>query len=256
MKSYEYCDCSKPSRYKGEMPECKANMTTAEPTPTQLLEKEMVDAGQCHPRTKVLVNTRAIQLATELEVAKKKYEELENSQCSTWHLEKILKQLADKDRECEQDKAELSKVGASNVSKLVIRHLRLLRQLNERDKPDGFASWEDYHNHIIQLRTENATLKLERDKLLETQAMPLHTCAGDNCTNETCKLIRELKRDKERLDWLQENPDLFDSGVMDDHLGEPTRKTFIAGNIADWSLARNCVREAIDSAITQGKAQG
>lgn len=53
----------------------------------------------------------------------------------------------------------LQRVAATSVENLADRYLDLLKQLNEKDKPIGFKSWEDYHQHVQKTREQNQTLK-------------------------------------------------------------------------------------------------
>ena len=117
-------------------------------------------------------------IATELEAAQKDIKRVNNFReavaLKNRNLENSLaiaeQQLADKTRECGDIHAELIQAKETFVNAFP----KLLKQDVE----------------IRQLRAENA-------ELLKTQAIPFHTCAGDACTNETCKLVRELKKDKD-----------------------------------------------------------
>jgi len=66
-------------------------------------------------------------------------------------------------KELEAMAVELRRVGwcggVDGAKRLADSHLRLLRELNERDRPAGFDSWEAYHAHIVKQGNELTALR-------------------------------------------------------------------------------------------------
>jgi len=70
----------------------------------------------------------------------------------------------------EETNSILSSVAATSVQQLRDRYLASMKRENEKDKPDGFDSWEAYHKRVIDLR---AQLAAARDALAPFAALPV-----------------------------------------------------------------------------------
>lgn len=57
----------------------------------------------------------------------------------------------------------LSTVAATSVQQLRDRYLASMKRENEKDKPDGFDSWEAYHKHVIDLRAQLAAARADSE---------------------------------------------------------------------------------------------
>lgn len=108
---------------------------------------------------------------------------------------------------------------------------------------------------VAELESENAELRARCVSLV--YHLPPDTLASDvqRWRDEYAAEINELRKDKARLDWLEQQCASIICGVRDDHNGDSNRILWIVDTSAtDASHERITAREAIDAAVEAGKS--